>query len=122
MGATGISGLFMTMYVYDTGGEPVGYLFEATIFTLEGAPLGRVLGSRVHRFDGSYVGEWAYQMVVHRDSARPRAIPPVATPAERGPAPTAFARRPVAEYRTYADAFQLLGPAGPSAAFREAAE
>ena len=112
----------MTMYVYDTGGEPVGYLFEATIFALDGAPLGRVIGSRVHRFDGSYVGEWAYQMVVHRDSARPRCIPAVAMPAARMPAPTAFARRPVAEYRTYGDAFHLLGPAEPVAAFREAAE
>ena len=44
----------MTMYVYSTAGEPRGFLFETTVYGLDGTPLGRVLGCRVHRFDGSY--------------------------------------------------------------------
>lgn len=98
----------MTMYVYSTAGEPRGYLFETTIFGLDGTPLGRVLGCRVHRFDGSYAGEWFHQMVVDRPTARPRSIPPVAVPAPRAPAPASWGRRPVAEYGAYADAFDRL--------------
>jgi hypothetical protein len=41
----------MTMYVYSTAGEPRGFLFETTNFGLDGVPLGRVVGPRVHRFD-----------------------------------------------------------------------
>ena len=104
----------MTMYVYSTAGEPRGFLFETTIFDLEGMPLGRVLGSRVHRFDGTYAGEWFHQMVVDRPTARPRSIPPVPVPAPRAPAPASWGRRHVAEYGAYADAFdRLLAPADP---------
>jgi hypothetical protein len=68
----------------------------------------------VHRFDGSYVGEWFHQMVVDRASARPRAIPPSPVPAPR-PAPSAsYRRRSVAEYSAHADAFDRL--AGDAAA------
>lgn len=98
----------MTMYVYSTTGEPRGFLFETTIFGLDGAPLGRVLGCRVHRFDGSYAGEWFHQMVVDRPTARPRSIPPVPMPSHRPPAPANWGRRPVAEYCAYADAFDRL--------------
>ncbi|HEY0414371.1 MAG TPA: hypothetical protein VGD66_14645 [Allosphingosinicella sp.] len=112
----------MTMYVYGTGGEPRGYLFETTIFGLDGVPLGRVLGSRVHRFDGSYVGEWFHQMVVERPTARPRQIPPVAPAAPRPAVPACFPRRPVAEYGNFADAFDLLAATAEGAIVQEAAE
>jgi hypothetical protein len=110
----------MTMYVYSTAGEPRGFLFETTVYGLDGTPLGRVLGSRVHRFDGGYAGEWFHQMVVDRPTARPRSIPAVAIPAPRAPAPVSWGRRHVAEYRAYADAFdRLTAPAEP---FQVAAE
>ncbi len=104
----------MTMYVYSTVGEPRGFLFETTIYALDGTPLGRILGSRVHRFDGAYAGEWFHQMVVDRPSARPRSIPAIATPASRAPVPVSCWRRHVAEYGAYADAFdRLAAPADP---------
>jgi hypothetical protein len=104
----------MTMYVYSTAGEPRGFLFETTVYGLDGTPLGRVLGSRVHRFDGSYAGEWFHQMVVDRETARPRSIPAIAPPAPRAPAPVTWGRRHVAEYGAHADAFdRLLAPADP---------
>jgi hypothetical protein len=98
----------MTMYVYSTGGEPQGFLFETTIYGLDGIPLGRVVGSRVHRFDGTYAGEWFHQMVVDRDSARPRSIPAIVAPSPRPPAPTSCWRRHVADYGAHADAFDRL--------------
>jgi hypothetical protein len=102
----------MTMYVYSTTGEPRGFLFETTIYGLDGTPLGRVVGSRVHRFDGSYAGEWFHHMVVDRATARPRSIPPVAAGAPRAPAPASWGRRYVAEYCAHADAFdRLIAPA-----------
>src|SRR4051794_9537298 len=88
----------MTMYVYSNMGESRGFLFEPTIYGLDGTPLGRVVGSRVHRFDGGYAGEWFHQMVVDRPTARPRSIPPVAAPPPRPPAPACWGRRAVAEY------------------------
>lgn len=102
----------MAMYVYSTEGEPRGFLFETTIYGLDGAPLGRVVGSRVHRFDGGYAGEWFHQMVVDRPSARPRSIPAVAAPAPRPRAQVSCWRRHVADYGAHADAFdRLLAPA-----------
>jgi hypothetical protein len=98
----------MTMYVYSTAGEPLGFLFETNIYGLDGAPLGRVVGSRVHRFDGAYAGEWLHQMVVDRPTARPRSIPAVATPAPRPPAARTCWRRHVADYGAHADAFDRL--------------
>jgi hypothetical protein len=110
----------MTMYVYSTAGEPRGFLFETTIFGLDGTPLGRVMGCRVHRFDGTYAGEWFHQMVVDRPTARPRAIPPIPVPAPRPPAPVSWGRRQVAEYGAYADAFDRL--AGVEERYQIAAE
>ena len=98
----------MTMYVYSTAGEPRGFLFETTIYGLDGLPLGRILGCRVHRFDGSYAGEWFHQMVVDRPSARPRSIPPVPAPPPRAAAPSSGWRRDLAQYGLYADAFERL--------------
>ena len=104
----------MTMYVYSTTGEPRGFLFETTIYGLDGTPLGRVVGSRVHRLDGGYAGEWFHQMVVDRPTARPRSIPAVAVPAARTPAPVSWGRRHVAEYGAHVDAFdRLLASADP---------
>jgi hypothetical protein len=104
----------MAMYVYGTAGEPRGFLFETTIYHLDGTPLGRLAGSRVHRFDGSYVGEWCHQMVVARSDARPRRIPPVAAPRILPPVATGSSRRPVADYRNFEDAFDLLLESSPS--------
>lgn len=97
----------MTMYVYSTGGEPVGFVFETYIYDLGGRPLGRILGSRVHRLDGSYVGEWFKDMVVRRPDARPRALPPIPAPPQRPPAAASFRLRAVVDYG-YPDAFHLL--------------
>lgn len=97
----------MAMYVYSTDGEPVGFVFETNIYNLEGAPLARIVGSRVHRFDGTYVGEWFKDMVVRRPQGRPRIIPPAATPAPRPPAPVSYRLRAVVDYG-YADVFPLL--------------
>ena len=98
----------MTMYVYSPTGEPRGFLFETTIYALDGTPLGRVVGSRVHRFDGGYAGEWFHQMVVDRATARPRSVHAVPAPAPRPPAPTSCWRRHVADYDAHADAFDRL--------------
>ena len=110
----------MTMYVYSTAGEPRGFLFETTIFALDGTPLGRVVGSRVHRFDGAYAGEWFHHMVVDRASARPRSIPAIPTPAPRAAVPASCWRRQVAEYDAHADAFDRL--TGLEERFQVAAE
>ena len=93
----------VAMYVYSTGGEPVGFVFETTIYDLEGAPLGRIVGCRVHRFDGTYVGEWFRDMVVRRPQGRPRIIPPAPVPPRRPPAgapPTGCARWSIMAIRT----------------------
>ncbi len=71
---------YVAMYVYSTDGEPVGFVFETSIYDLEGVPLGRIVGCRVHRFDGTYVGEWFRDMVVKRPQGRPRIIPPAPVP------------------------------------------
>jgi hypothetical protein len=98
----------MPMYVYATDGEAVGFLFESFLFDFDGAPLGRLLGSRVHRLDGSYVGEWFHQMVVERRAGSVRDLFAV-TPPSRPPVPSRpEPRRPVAEYGLYPDAFHLL--------------
>lgn len=115
----------MAMYVYSTAGEPVGFVFETSIYDLEGRPLGRILGSRVHRFDGSYVGEWFKDMVVARPSARPRTIPPQAPPPRRASPGISFRRRAVVDYGC-PDVFHLLAlhPSNDdhAAGLREAAE
>ncbi|WP_158266381.1 hypothetical protein [Allosphingosinicella deserti] len=100
----------MTMYVYSTDGEARGFVFETTIYGMDGAPLGRIVGPRVHRFDGSYAGEWFHQMVVDRPTARPRSLPSIEAPARKPPAAPTYRRRSVAEYGNYPDAFdRLLG-------------
>ncbi|HYJ29557.1 MAG TPA: hypothetical protein VEW25_04370 [Allosphingosinicella sp.] len=98
----------MPMYVYATDGEPMGFLFESFLFDFAGTPLGRLFGSRVHRLDGSYVGEWFHQMVVERRLVPTRSIFP-ANPPQRPPLPPrSEPRRRVAEYAIYPDAFHLL--------------
>ena len=117
--------LNMTMYVYGTDGDAVGFLFENFIYDMAGTPLGRIIGSRVHRFDGQYVGEWFKETVVERPTARPRMMPPVPVPSRR-PSPGATARRRAVVDYGYHDAFHLLydGAAANDAggAFRQAAE
>ena len=98
----------MPMYVYSTDGDAVGFLFESFIFDFSGMPLARLFGSRVHRLDGSYAGEWFHEMVVERRDRPTRALLP-ARPPERAPVPPRpEPRRHVAEYRLYPDAFHLL--------------
>ena len=106
------------MFVYSTGGDPVGFVFETTIYDLDGAPLGRIVGCRVHRFDGTYVGEWFRDMVVCRPQGRPRIIPPAAMPPTRPPVAATYRLRAVVDYG-YQDAFPLLRESGY---LREAAE
>ena len=74
---------------------------------LEGTPLGRIVGSRVHRFDGTYVGEWYKDMVVRRPQGRPRIIPTAAVPPRRPPAEVSYKLRAVVDYG-YPDAFPQL--------------
>jgi len=98
----------MPMYVYATDGEAMGFLFESFLFDFDGNPLGRLFGSRVHRLDGSYVGEWVHQMVVERRIIPARRIF-AARPSQQPPLPPRpEARRRVAEYSLYPDAFHLL--------------
>jgi hypothetical protein len=109
----------VAMYVYSTEGEPVGFVFETNIFDLEGLPLGRIVGCRVHRFDGTYVGEWFRDMVVKRPSGRPRIIAPAPAPRRRPAVAPSYRLRAVVDYG-YPDAFPLLRENG--SLFREAAE
>jgi len=104
------------MYVFSTAGEAVGFVFGSFIFDLEGMPLGRLLGSRVHRMDGSYAGEWFHQMVVDRRTAAPRAISPMTSPASLDPVVRCPPRRPAIEHGRYPDAFVRLYEAEPLAA------
>lgn len=110
----------MAMYVYSTDGEPVGFLYETCIYDLAGNPLGRIIGSRVHRFDGAYVGEWFKEMVVERPEGRPRPLPPVPPPAPKPSPGISWRRRAVVNYG-YRDSFHRLYDEAGSA-FSEAAE
>jgi len=110
----------MAMYVYSTAGEPVGFVHELFIYDLGGTPRGRIVGSRVHRLDGTYVGEWFKEMVVERPTGRPRSIPATAVPAARPSPGSSFWRRCIVHHG-YPDAFHLLmEEAGP--VYSEAAE
>lgn len=111
--------VYVAMYVYSTDGVPVGFVFETNIYDLTGEPLGRIVGCRVHRFDGTYVGEWFRDMVVRRPEGRPRLIPPAPVPPRRPPVPGSYNLRAVVQYG-YADAFGELRSGGGF--LREAAE
>jgi hypothetical protein len=110
----------MPMYVYSTKGEPIGFLHEMLIYDMKGEPRGRILGSRVHRLDGCYVGEWFKEMVVQRPTGRPRAIPPIPAPPRRPSPGSSFSRRGLVHYG-YPDAFHLLIE-DEAAGYGEAAE
>jgi hypothetical protein len=103
----------MAMYVFSTTGEPVGFVFESLIYDLEGTPLGRIIGARVHRFDGSFAGDWFHNMVVERTMMRPRPIRPLNPPARKPAMSPCPPRRPVAEHRAYPDAFARLYEISP---------
>ena len=107
------------MYVYSTGGEPVGFVFETSIYDLDGTPLGRIVGCRVHRFDGTYVGEWFRDMVVKRPQARPRLIPAAEPPPPRPPVSASYNLRAVVDYG-YPDCFGLLREGAYSQAAEQA--
>lgn len=111
----------MAMYVYSTDGEPVGFVFEMNIYDLEGTPLARIIGSRVHRFDGTYVGEWFKDMVVRRPQGRARILPPVSVPASRPAAAVSYRLRAVVDYG-YSDVFPLLRQGVRDSYLSEAAE
>ena len=97
----------MAMYVYSTGGEPVGFLYENFIHDLDGRPLGRIIGSRVHRFDGSYVGEWFKEMVVEKPGTGKLVLPPIPEPHFRPSPGASWRRRAVVDYG-YPDLFESL--------------
>ncbi len=88
----------MTMYVYHSDGNPAGFLHSNFIYDLGGEPLGRVVGTRVHRFDGSYVGEFHKQTVVDRPVASRRSVQPVAAPPRQRAPEVTGARRGVIDY------------------------
>jgi len=110
----------MAMYVYSTAGEPVGFLHELFIYDLQGTARGRIIGSRVHRLDGTYVGEWFKEMVVQRPTARPRSIAAIPAPPSRRSPGASFWRRCVVHHG-YPDAFHLL-MAEEEPVYSEAAE
>jgi hypothetical protein len=98
----------MAMYVFNTAGDAVGFVFETCIYDFEGTPLGRILGSRVHRMDGSYVGEWFHNMVVERRTTHPRAISAMDPPSSKPGMNSNYHRRPAAEHGRYPDVFDRL--------------
>ena len=98
----------MTMYVFSTAGEAVGFVYESFVYDLDGSPLGRILGSRIHRLDGSYVGEWFNDMVVDKSAPYRRPIHPVFPPPRKAPVPRGVWRRAVLEHGRYPDAFDWL--------------
>ncbi len=111
----------MAMYVYNTNGEPVGFVMETFIHTMTGDPVGRIIGSRVHRIDGTYVGEWWKEMVVERPEGQPRNLHPIAAPPRRTPPPSSYKRR-VVIHGGYRDVFHLLTEPGHETRFEHAAE
>ena len=111
----------MAMYVYNTRGEPVGFVMETFIHTMDGQPVGRFMGSRVHRLDGTYVGEFYKDMVVAKPDGRPRNVVPVAAPPRRVPPPLSFNRR-VVLHNGYRDMFHLLTAPVDEPQYQEAAE
>ena len=111
----------MAMYVYNTRGEPVGFVMETYIHTMEGQPVGRILGSRVHRFDGSYVGEWWKEMVVARPEGMPRSLPPMAVPPRRV-SPGMTCNRRVVLHGGYQDMFDALSQPAETPRYDQAAE
>lgn len=111
----------MPMYVYSTDGRPVGFLFANIVHDLEGAALGRIIGSRVHRFDGSYVGEWFKDCVVHRPEVRPRTIAAMPSPPSQPSPGITSNRRGVIDYGL-PDVFHLLYEPGDGQALDIAAE
>jgi len=103
----------MAMYIYRPDGYPVGFRFSDCIHDLDGTPLGKVLGTHVYRFDGSYVGELFKESVVTKPVPNARAILPMAMPpAVPSPGPGSQ-RRGIVDYG-YPDAFDLLRD-GPGA-------
>ena len=104
----------MAMYVYSTGGEPVGFLYENFIHDMDGRPLGRIIGSRVHRFDGTYVGDWFKEMVVERSGAGRLVLPPIAVPPPRPSPGASWRRRAIVDYG-YPDLFAALRGSAHSA-------
>jgi len=110
----------MAMYVYNTSGEPVGFVMETFIHTLDGQPVGRIIGSRVHRFDGTYIGEYWKDMVVERPEGQKRNLPPMPVPPRRVPPAASYNRR-VVIHGGYRDLFHLLIEP-PEERYRQAAE
>jgi hypothetical protein len=103
------------MYVFSTAGEAVGFVHGSFIHDLGGFPLGRILGSRVHRMDGTYAAEWFHNMVVDRRSAPPGPISPIDPPACARAMNGGVQRRHAEEFARYPDAFARLYDAVPTA-------
>ena len=110
----------MAMYVYSTGGEPVGFVFETSIYGIDGTPPGRIVGCA-----RSPLRRHVCRRVVSRHGrlrrqGRPRIIPSTSTPAAMPAMDSTFRLRAVVDYG-YADAFPLLRQ-GADAYMSEAAE
>lgn len=98
----------MAMYIYQTDGDPVGFRFSNFIHDMSGRPLGRILGTHVYRFDGTYVGELFKETVVAKPvPANVRPIQPIPVPtAIPSPGPS-YRRRGLVDYG-FRDVFHLL--------------
>lgn len=55
----------MPRFLYDSYGNPVGYINGDFIHTLGGTPVGQVVDTHVHKLSGEYVGELYKDMVVN---------------------------------------------------------
>ena len=99
----------MAMYVYSTAGEPSAFSMRPSS-TISKDDLGRIIGSRVHRLDGSYAGEWFKETVVERPDPNRAPCRPFRT-RNGGSAATGTRRRAVVDYG-YADAFDRLYEGG----------
>jgi hypothetical protein len=111
----------MAMYVYNTSGEPCGFVMETFIHTFDGQPVGRIIGSRVHRLDGTYIGEFWKDMVVQRPEGQPRNLPAIAPPPRRVPPPASWNRR-VVIHGGYRDVFHRLTEPAEEPRYDQAAE
>ena len=61
----------MTDYIYNSRGNPVGYIRDKHIYKLIGQAIGQIQGTHVHKLSGSYVGELHKDMVVDKHLGNP---------------------------------------------------
>ena len=64
----------MIQYLYDAGGNAVGFLSGRYLYLLSGKPIGQLSGTHVYTLSGSYVGELDHDMVVDKHLGNPGSI------------------------------------------------